>query len=199
MVWLSGFTVMLGLIVAIGAQNAWVLSMSVRRIHPWAIALTCSVVDGALMALGVLGFQHIQRQLPGIVPWLTVAGIVLLIWLALQALRRALCGTGGLQADRTVAPTSMFAAVMAALSLSLVNPHVYLDTMVLLAGLAHASAQPWWFYSGALSASLLWFFALAWLGAPLSRWLSSPLRWRIFDGTMALLLAGVALSLGRLL
>jgi L-lysine exporter family protein LysE/ArgO len=192
--WLAGLSVMLGLIVAIGAQNTWVLSMSVRRNHPWSIAFTCILIDSLLMAVGVASFQQIQHYLPGVKFWLTLAGILLLSWMAAQAFIRMIRGNSGLQTEdkRLV---SRRKAILSTLMISLLNPHVYLDTVVLIGSLASASSSSWLFYSGALSASVIWFLLLTLMGGSLGGWLSSPQRWRIFDGVIGTVLTWVAFSM----
>ncbi|ATX76018.1 MAG: LysE family transporter [Reinekea forsetii] len=192
MIYLTGLTLALGLIVAIGSQNAWVLSMSLRGQRPWPIALVCMSVDVVLMAIGVVAFARIQAWLPGLVPWFTAMAVLLLVVLAWQAGRRAIRGQSGLTANLEQPTLGLRQAVLAALAMSLLNPHVYLDTVVLLGSLAAASQQPWLFWSGSASASILWFSALAAAGKPLSRWLSSPRRWRLFDTLMALFMAWMA-------
>lgn len=192
---LAGFTVALGLIVAIGAQNAWVLSMSVRRIYPWHIAVVCFTLDAVLMAIGVLFMKQLQSWLPALVPVFTLMGVGLLVWLALQAALRAFQGNNGLRTDEQATPKSLTKVVITAMGVTLLNPHVYLDTVILVGSIAAASNHPWLFWLGAASASVVWFSLLAGIGKPLSIWLKSTRRWQIFDGTMAVLLAGVAYSL----
>ncbi|EAR09505.1 LysE/ArgO family amino acid transporter [Reinekea blandensis] len=192
---LTGYSVALGLIVAIGAQNAWVLGMSVRRQHPWAIAVVCFTVDALLMALGVLSVSQIQQWVPGLVPWMTWLGIAILVWLCVSALLRVVRGNNGLKTVSEVKMLSRWQAVFAALTITLLNPHVYLDTVVLVGSLAVTAEHPWVFWMGAALASTSWFSALAALGRPLSRWLSSVRRWQVFDGLMALIMAWVALAL----
>jgi L-lysine exporter family protein LysE/ArgO len=191
---LTGFTVSIGLIVAIGAQNAWVLGMSVRRCHPWAIASVCFTIDALLMGIGVLFFGRIQQWLPGIVPWLTWVGILMLVWLAFQAALRAWHGSEGLRAGDE-GNLSLKQAISIAMAISLLNPHVYLDTVVLIGSLATTSADPWLFWIGAASASVFWFSSLAAIGGKLSVWLVSKRRWQLFDGTISIVMAAVAFSL----
>jgi L-lysine exporter family protein LysE/ArgO len=193
--YLTGFTIGIGLIVAIGAQNAWVLSMSVRRIHPWTVAVVCFTLDSLLMAIGVLTFSKVQELLPSVVPWLTGVGILMLLWLAIQAATRAFKGEQSLDLDEAVTQISRSKAIATALALSLINPHVYLDTVVLIGSVGSSSDAPWLFWAGAASSSVFWFSSLALVGQPLRRWLSSSRRWRVFDGSMALLMAWVAFSL----
>ncbi len=193
--YLTGFTIAIGLIIAIGAQNAWVLGMSVRRLYPWSIAIVCFSVDALLMGVGVLAFKTIQQALPSIVPWLTWVGILMLVWLSWQSLRRAVRGKQVLTASELDHDITRKKAVMTALGISLLNPHVYLDTVVLIGSIASTSAHPWQFWSGSASASVIWFSLLAAIGRPLRQWLSSPWRWRVFDGAMAGVIAWVAVNL----
>ena len=191
---LTGYSIALGLIVAIGAQNAWVLGMSVRRQHPWTIAIVCFTVDAVLMAVGVLSVSQIQLWLPGLVPWMTWLGIGILAWLCVSALLRVVRGNNGLGTGAESRRLTRSQAVLAALTITLLNPHVYLDTVVLVGSLAVTAEHPWVFWMGAALASTSWFTALAALGRPLSRWLSSARRWQVFDGLMALIMAWVALA-----
>jgi L-lysine exporter family protein LysE/ArgO len=194
-VFLTGFSVSMGLIVAIGAQNAWVLGMSVRRIHPWSIAIVCFSIDATLMAIGVAFFGQIQKVLPSVVPFLSMIGIAILLWLAISAALKAIKGTGGLAADESSSNLTQIGAISAAMAMSLLNPHVYLDTVVLVGSLASTSVSPWLFWIGGASASVLWFSALAAIGSPLSRWLSSPFRWRVFYGVIATTMSASAYGL----
>jgi len=193
----TGFFVAVGLIIAIGAQNAWVLGMSVRRIHPWAVSTVCMVIDGVLMAIGVVAFQEIQLLIPFIIPWLTWLGIGMLLWLALQSSIRAVKGQAWLVAAEVAVKVPIAKAVTMAMGISLLNPHVYLDTVILVGGVASASGNPWLFWLGGASASIVWFSLLAAVGRPLSQWLSSPSRWRMFDTLIAVIMVCVAFSLYR--
>jgi L-lysine exporter family protein LysE/ArgO len=196
---LTGFFVSIGLIVAIGAQNAWVLGMSIRRCYPWMIAFICLFIDATLMAVGVIAFQSLQQWLPAILPWFTWVGILMLLWLALQAAIRVIRGTSGLQADRNSKEMTALQVVLSILAISLLNPHVYLDTVVLIGSIAAVRAMPWVFWSGAALASAAWFLSLAAIGKPLSRWLKSPRRWRFFDSGLMVIMAWMAFGLWQTL
>ncbi|TXR54188.1 LysE/ArgO family amino acid transporter [Reinekea thalattae] len=189
-----GFSVSFGLIVAIGAQNAWVLGMSIRRHYPWLLATVCALIDSFLMATGTLFFHHLQQWLPNVVPWFTGLGIVLLLWLAFSAALRVWRGNSGLEASQTES-ISWQKALATVLLISLLNPHVYLDTVILVGSLASASSSPWLFWSGAASASTVWFFSLAAAGKPLKNFLKSPIRWRLFDGLICVVMCWAALGL----
>lgn len=191
----KGFVISAGLIVAIGSQNAWVLGMSVRRFHAVPIALLCASIDAILMAVGVFLFARVGQFLPLIYPWLILMAVSLLMMLCVQAIKRVVSAQSGLQSDFIDAKPSLKQALLTVLALSLFNPHVYLDTVVLIGSLASASQAPFWFWSGGALASFVWFSLLAWAGKPLSRWLTSPRRWQIFDSIIALAMFAVAVQL----
>lgn len=195
---LTGFVVGLGLIVAIGAQNAWVLSQSMRGNHRGVIATVCILCDSGLIILGVFSLAWIQAWLPPLVPILTWLGIALLLWLAIKAGQRAYQGSSGLEASDPMNQSgreSPWKTGATALAITLLNPHVYLDTVVLIGSVGVQQPAPLWYVAGACLASFCWFTALTQLAPKLRVWLRSPLHWRLFDGGMAALLLMVAISL----
>ncbi len=192
---MTGFVVALGLIVAIGAQNAWVLSQSMRGQHRAVIAIVCIICDSALITLGVYFVHHIREWLPPLVPALTWGGVALLLWLAWKAAQRAIKGSSGLKPDRQVSIQSAWQIGLTALAITLLNPHVYLDTIVLIGSVGSSQANKLAFVIGACLASLVWFTLLTGFAPKLAMILRSPKHWRIFDGGMAALLTFVALSL----
>lgn len=191
----TGFTVGLSLIVAIGAQNIWVLSQSMAGANRLVIAAVCILCDATLIVTGVYSVQLIQQWLPPLVPVLTWAGIAMLLWLAFGAAQRSWQGQGALLANNKVQVHSWQKTALTALAITLLNPHVYLDTVVLIGSVGSAQPEPFWFTLGACLASLCWFSALTGLAPKLKVWLSSPLRWRLFDGFIALILSVIALKL----
>lgn len=197
MLWslLTGFVVTIGLIVAIGAQNAWVLSQSMRGGHRGVIAMVCILCDAGLIILGVYGIHWVQAVVPDLVPLLTWLGVALLLWLAGQSARRAWLGTSGLQADLAAGLGGRWKTAGTALAITLLNPHVYLDTVVLIGSIGAQQAAPTWFVLGACLASFTWFTALTGFAPKLASYLRSPARWRAFDAGMSVLLVVVAVSL----
>ncbi len=191
----TGFIVALGLIVAIGAQNAWVLSQSMRGQHRTVIAMVCIVCDSVLITLGVYSVHHLREWLPPLVPALTWGGVALLLWLAWNAAQRAIKGSSGLKADQQVSIQSAWQIGLTALAITLLNPHVYLDTVVLIGSVGSAQVNKLAFVIGACLASLTWFTLLTGFAPKLATILRSPKHWRLFDGGMAALLTFVALSL----
>jgi L-lysine exporter family protein LysE/ArgO len=191
----TGFSVGLSLIVAIGGQNIWVLSQSMAGANRLVIATVCIVCDALLIVAGVSSIATLQQWIPPLVPLLTVAGVLMLLYLAYGAAKRAWQGNSGLQTDGQVQLQSSGKTALTALAITLLNPHVYLDTVVLLGSLGNAQPSPFWFTVGACLASFCWFSALTGFAPKLKLLLSSPLRWRLFDGSVALLLSLIAIKL----
>lgn len=192
---LTGFGISLGLIVAIGAQNAWVLNKSMRREYPWVVAAICASIDATLITLGVYSIESIQQRLPTLVPVMTWLGIALLCWLGGQAFKRAWQGNSGLLTSQQRSVYNGWQIAGQAIAISLLNPHVYLDTVVLIGSVGVQQDNKVAFVVGAASASLLWFFALAGFGRFLGPKLQSPRAWRIFDTLIGIIMLLVALSL----
>lgn len=186
------------LIVAIGAQNAFVLGQGIRRAFPATTAAVCSLCDAALIASGVAGVGVAVAAHPAMSRLMILAGAAFMLVYALIAARRAAIG-----GDAAVAPSQAAggrgAAIGGALAVSLLNPHAYLDAMLLIGGVAAhmvAADRPA-FALGAISASVVWFFSLALGAVALSRFLSRPVVWRAIDAVTALVMAGLALRLLR--
>lgn len=213
---LAGLGLGLSLIVAIGAQNLFVLRQGVRREHAGAVALVCALSDAALIALGVSGLGAVLAAVPWLIEVVRWAGAAFLSVYAVLAARRALWPTGAALAfddgvgrrgpDRAAARATVTTATRASarlapvlltcLALTWLNPHVYLDTVFLLGSVANAHGDGRWvFAAGAIVASFAWFFSLA-LGARyLSRWLRAPRAWRVLDGIIAVVMLALAVSL----
>lgn len=195
MSFIIGFGVGLSLIVAIGAQNIWVLSQSMAGANRLIIAGVCITCDCLLIILGVAGISRVQQYVPEAVPILTVAGVLLLVWLSWQALARVFAGGEGLKVNSGASVQSPMQTALTALAISLLNPHVYLDTVFLIGGLANQHAYPVLFAAGACVASFCWFSCLTAMAPSLKVYLNSPKRWQVFDGAIAILLGGIAINL----
>ncbi|MBQ1093855.1 LysE/ArgO family amino acid transporter [Streptomyces sp. B93] len=186
----AGFGTGLSLIVAIGAQNAFVLRQGIRRQAVLPVVVICALSDALLIALGVAGVGAVVVAWPRaltVVAW--VGGAFLLCYGALAA--RRVLRPGVLRADGEAA-TSRRRAVLTCLALTWLNPHVYLDTVFLLGSVA-ADRGPlrWTFGLGAALASLTWFAALGFGGRALGRWLARPAAWRVLDGLVAVTMIGL--------
>lgn len=199
----AGFSLGLSLIVAIGAQNLFVLRQGIRREHVLAVATVCALSDAVLIVAGVSGIGTILHAWPGLIDVVRIAGALFLLGYAGLAARRALRGGGdALDVTSTSTPTggeppALLPVLLTCLALTWLNPHVYLDTVFLLGSVANTqgAAGRWWFAGGAAAASVAWFFSLA-LGARyLGRWLSTPGAWRVLDGVIAIVMTAVAVSL----
>lgn len=184
-----------GLIIAIGAQNAFVLSQGVRRNHPLQTALVCSICDATLIVVGISGVGALIASNPQLAQLATWFGALFLLWYGCRSLRSALLGNRlATEAEQNLSRRKL---LWTTLALTLLNPHVYLDTVVLVGSISGqlAASERYLFGAGAICASVLWFFSLslgAGLLAPLFRKSSA---WRWLDGFVCLTMWGIALSL----
>lgn len=186
-VFLQGFALSFGLIVAIGAQNAFVLRQGLRREHVGMVVLFCALADAALIAAGVWGMARAIGDRPDLARGLALAGAVFLAWYGWRALRR-MRQVGGLQAASGEERLTRLAVLAQAAAFTLLNPHVYLDTVLLVGsvGAQQPAALQGWFVAGASSASLSWFCLLG-LGARwLAPWFAQPRAWQVLDGLIGL-------------
>ncbi|MEW2515694.1 LysE/ArgO family amino acid transporter [Streptomyces sp. NPDC046870] len=191
----AGFGTGLSLIVAIGAQNAFVLRQGVRRDAVLAVVGICALSDAVLIALGVGGVGAVVVAWPGALRAIGIVGGVFLLGYGALAARRVLRPGTGLRAEGEAAG-SRRRAVLMCLAMTWLNPHVYLDTVFLLGSLA-ADRGPlrWTFGLGAALASLCWFAALGFGARLLGRFLARPGAWRVLDGLVALTMLALGTTL----
>ncbi|HET8790310.1 MAG TPA: LysE family transporter [Modicisalibacter sp.] len=190
---IQGLVTGAGLIIAIGAQNTFVLGQGLRREHPWMVALVCALCDWLLIGLGVLGLGQLIANQPALILIARLGGAAFLLWQAWQALRRML-DPQALTAARG-ASGSRRSVMLATLGVTLLNPQVYLDTLIMLGAIGAAQASPLGFYLGAAVASFGWFFGLVAAAGWLAPRLASPTVWRVIDGLIAVILIVVAWGL----
>ncbi|PRY31583.1 LysE/ArgO family amino acid transporter [Pseudosporangium ferrugineum] len=190
---LAGFAASLVLIVAIGAQNAFVLRQGLRREHVVPVVLTCAISDLALIAAGIAGLGAVVAARPGLVTVIRWAGAAFLLAYAVLAARRAARPAALTPTDR--APATLRATLLTCLALTYLNPHVYLDTVLLLGSVAQQHPHQWLFGLGAAAASAVWFTALGLGARRLAPVLNRPAAWRILDGLIAAVMAGLAVAL----
>ncbi len=188
--WLNGLLICAGLIVAIGAQNAFVLQQSLRRQHAWLVAGICALCDWLLVGIGVLGLGVLIAQQEALMEAARWAGASFLAWQAWLALRRALVGQALAAGGGSV--QSWRAALAATLAVTLLNPQVYLETVVLLGAIGAVQSSPLGFFIGAAMASFGWFFGLAAAAGWLAPRLASVRVWRVIDLLIGAILAWVA-------
>ncbi|MEU4656932.1 LysE family transporter [Streptomyces sp. NPDC023723] len=192
----AGFGTGLSLIVAIGAQNAFVLRQGIRRDAVFAVVGICALSDAVLIALGVGGVGALVAAWPGALTAVGWIGGVFLLGYGALAARRVFRPAGALRADGARAAGSRRRAVLTCLALTWLNPHVYLDTVFLLGSVAaDRGALRWTFGLGAALASLAWFAALGFGGRFLGRFLAGTGAWRVLDGLVAATMIALGISL----
>lgn len=194
----TGFATSLGLIVAIGAQNAFLLRQGLRREHVFVLASICAVSDALLISAGVAGFGAAVTTLPWLEPIMRYGGAAFVALYGLRSLWSALHVTGGLN-PADAPPVPLKTAVLTCLAFTWANPHCYLDTVVFLGSISTRFApNRWVFGAGAALASLTFFFALGYgarLAAPL---MARPSAWRALDALIGLIMGAIALRLATL-
>ncbi|WP_355659889.1 LysE/ArgO family amino acid transporter [Halomonas salifodinae] len=188
-----GVVVGAGLIIAIGAQNAFVLNQGLRREHGYLVAAVCAFCDWLLIGFGVLGVGALLAQQPALIVVARWGGALFLAWQAGLALRRAAGAQGLVGAGTTL--RSRRVVVLTTLAVTLLNPQVYLDTLLLLGTIGALQPSPLGFMIGAALASCAWFFGLVGAAAWLAPRLASPRTWRLIDLGIAAMLGWVAWQL----
>lgn len=186
-VWLQGFALSFGLIVAIGAQNAFVLRQGLRREHVASVVLFCAGMDALLITAGVFGMSQALGERPGLARLLAWAGAVFLGWYGWKALQR-MRQASSLQAAPGGQAVGRGAALAQAAAFTLLNPHVYLDTVLLIGGMGaqQPPALQAWFALGASAASVAWFTSLGFGARWLAPWFARPRAWQVLDGLIGL-------------
>ena len=192
---LSGFLLGTSLIIAIGAQNAFILRQGLLREHVFILSLICALSDALLITAGVAGLGTLIAQSPTLISVVTLGGAAFLFWYASIAFRRAF-HTEVLQAA-TAGNGNLKVAIGTVLALTFLNPHVYLDTVVLLGGLSarFEGFNRAAYGAGAALASFIWFFGLGYGARLLQPIFAKPAAWRVLDVLIGLVMAGIALSL----
>ncbi|CAN5379455.1 LysE/ArgO family amino acid transporter [soil metagenome] len=193
---LAGLGLGFSLIVAIGAQNAFVLRQGLLRQHVLVVVAICALSDIVLITLGIAGAGAVFTAVPWLVEVVRWAGAAFLFVYGLLAARRAWKPKALSAADPAAAPTSVWAVAGTVLALTWLNPHVYLDTLVLLGsvGSTHGDGR-WAFGAGAAVASILWFTLLGFGARLLAPVFARPLAWRVLDGIIAVVMITLAVML----
>lgn len=192
---ITGFALSLSLIVAIGAQNAFVLRQGIRQSHVLAVILTCAFSDAILMSAGILGFGALAESMPWLKPVMTWGGALFLFSYGIFAFRSAFTGSGALKAEGAV-EEKLWPTVAVCLALTWGNPHVYLDTLVLLGSVAAAhDGSRLAFGFGAISASFVFFFSLGYGARLLAPFFAQPSAWRKLDFGVGVLMWAIAAAL----
>jgi L-lysine exporter family protein LysE/ArgO len=191
---LPGLLTGLSLIMAIGAQNAFVIRQGLTRSHVFLVVLVCSVVDIALICLGIGGLGALITGLPWLLEVIRWFGVAYLSWFGIRSAwaafkNESLDAAGAAEQSRAK-------VVVTVLALSLLNPHVYIDTVILVGSIGNQFGyQRWFFALGACLASVIWFTSVGFGARAASRLMSKPVFWRILDVFIACIMFGVALTL----
>lgn len=182
--------------MAIGAQNAFVLRQGLRGQHVLAVVTVCAVSDMVLIAAGVGGLGVVVQSAPVVLTVIRYLGAAFLIGYGLLAARRVRTSST-LSAESTGTTVALGATVLTCLALTWLNPHVYLDTVLLLGSFANTYTSPdrWFLGAGAMAASILWFTALGYGARKLGPLFARPIAWRVLDSVIAAVMFGLALGL----
>ncbi len=191
---LAGFSLGLSLIVAIGAQNAFVLRQGLNREHLLAVCLVCAASDAVLILAGVIGFDWAATRIDWLERAARIGGAGFLFLYGARSLFLAVRADDGLHAANKPA-RSRAAVVWTCLAFTWLNPHVYLDTVVLLGSVSTQYAAQWHFAFGAMTASFAFFFALGYGAHLVAPHLRSATAWRVLDAAIALVMWAIALGL----
>jgi L-lysine exporter family protein LysE/ArgO len=189
----AGFGLGLSLIVAIGAQNAFVLRQGLLRQHVLAVVLICAVSDAVLISAGVAGFGALATALPWLEPVMRYGGVAFLAVYGFRALRSAWTSSGVLKASGEAG--SLKSALLTCLAFTWLNPHVYLDTVVLLGSISSQYPSKLAFALGGITASFVFFFSLGFGARLLAPFFARPLAWRILDALVGALMWAIAVKL----
>jgi L-lysine exporter family protein LysE/ArgO len=191
----KGFMLSAGLIMAIGAQNMFVLRQGLKGEHVWPIVLFCAAADAMLIVAGVNGLGALLSAVPGLATGLSLAGAAFLVWYGYGALRRSMTPSSLIVAHQ--AGISLTTALASTAAFTFLNPHVYIDTVMLMGtiGSSMPVGERSWFVTGAASASFAWFASLGFGARLLAPLFAQPITWRMLDLLIALMMAVLAVSL----
>ena len=191
---LVGFIASFTLIAAIGAQNAFVLRQGIRREHVLPVVALCTVSDIVLISAGIAGVGALISAHPSALNIAKFGGALFLVGYGLLAARRAWRPSSLTPSE--AAPTRLIEVLLTCAALTFLNPHVYLDTVVLLGALANEHRDERWLFGvGAVAASAVWFVGLGLGARQLAGLFARPLTWRILDGLIAVMMIGLGTSL----
>lgn len=196
---IPGFLLGSSLIIAIGAQNAFVLRLGLLKQHVFIICLICAFSDALLILLGIGGFAKFISQYEAGIPIIALAGSLFLFVYGFQALMRVF-KPDVLNLEQSEKTITLTAAISTCLALTFLNPHVYLDTVILLGGIAsnYEGSSRYYFGFGAALASFVWFFSLGYGARFLSRYFKQQRAWQILDTLIFIVMWAIAISLLKL-
>lgn len=195
-VFLTGVATGLALIVAIGAQNAWVLRQGIRREHVGIVIAVCALSDALLITLGTVGIGTLVETFPWALAVLRWSGAAYLLWFAVQSFRSAFTQQSLDQKNDATQGTTATQIFTTTVALTFLNPHVYLDTVVMLGNIANQQGNlRWIFAAGAATASIIWFSFLGMAARALAKPLHQPKTWKIIDACVGITMLLIAAKL----
>ena len=192
---LPGLLTGLSLIIAIGAQNAFVIRQGLTRQHVLLVVAICAVSDALLILLGISGLGVLIQSVPALLEVIRWFGVAYLTWFGIRSLRSAF-RTQSLDASGVSQATSAGKVAATALGLTFLNPHVYLDTVILLGSIGNQfGSDKWWFAAGGIVGSFLWFFSIGFGAKAASGLMKKPVFWKILDSIIAVVMFSIAILL----
>ena len=191
---LPGFFTGLSLIIAIGAQNAFVIRQGLTKRHVFTVVAICSVIDASLIAFGIGGLGAAISGLPWLLEVIRWFGVAYLTWFGIKSIISA---TKNQTMDASGVENKSAAKVIATVvALSLLNPHVYLDTVIFVGGVGNTFGENRWFFAyGAMLASLVWFISIGYGAKAAARFMAKPIFWKVLDGLIAVIMFTLAITL----
>jgi len=191
---LPGFLTGLSLIIAIGAQTAFVIRQGLTKRHVLLVVSICAVSDAILIILGVAGLGALISGLPWLLEIVRWFGVAYLTWFGVKSLRSAM-KSQSLDVSGVQSGTAK-TVVLSALGFTFLNPHVYLDTVILLGSIGNQfGADKWWFALGAVVSSFAWFSSIGFGAKAASRFMAKPVFWKVLDSVIAAVMFGIAIML----
>jgi len=191
---IAGFILSFSLILAIGAQNAFVLRQGLKREHVFLVCFVSGLSDAILIIIGVSSFEAVSRMLPWVAPAFVYAGVAFLLWYGWQNFRAALRGGEALEAANSAA-NSLKKTMLTCLAMTWLNPHAYLDTVILVGSVSTKYDNQIAFAAGATAGSFTFFFLLGFGARLLAPLFAKPVAWRVLDMVVALTMWTIATTL----
>ena len=190
----SGFFTAISLIAAIGAQNAYVIRQSLTRKHVLLVVVICALADAILIIAGIAGLGALITSAPMLMEFIRWFGVLYLVWFGIKSVRSAFkkqsLDAGSAQS------ASRKQVVLSILGFTFLNPHVYLDTVILLGSIANQfQSDRWWFGIGAMMSSVVWFFSIGYGAKAAAKYMAKPIFWKILDLSIAAVMFGIAIML----
>lgn len=191
---LPGFLTGLSLIIAIGAQNAFVIRQGLARSHVFLVVAICAIADTVLIFLGTGGLGTLIQSQPSALEFIRWFGVAYLTWFGIKSIR-SIFTTDAMNIDGATS-ASRSAVIASVLGFTLLNPHVYLDTVILLGSISNQFQEDRWYFAlGASLGSILWFSTIGFGAQAASRFMTKPIFWKILDSIIAVVMFSVAIFL----